>query len=125
VNAEAKIDELPNLEWSRRVCLMKSENLGVSIFPGADSIPLSYITYVSKRELEKGEMRDTSTGRRFVPPINVMFCVTYKDAATNKIGHTPFAIRLRKKTGLLWDSEDLPTDDAALQLSPLPTIPPD
>jgi hypothetical protein len=125
VNAEAKIDEQPNPEWSRRVCSMDSGNLGVSIFPGADSLLLSYTTYVSQHELEKGEIRDTSTGRRFVPPIIVMICVIYKDAATNKVGRTPYAFTLHKKIGPLWDNEDLPTDDVVLQLSPLPTIPPD
>lgn len=125
VNAEAKIDELPNPEWSRRVCSINSGDLGVSIFPGADSAPLVYTIYVAKHELEKSEIRDTSTGRRFVPPINVMFCVTYKDAATNKVGRTPYAFKLQKKIGPLWDSEDLPTNDVVLQLSPLPTIPPD
>jgi hypothetical protein len=35
VHAEAKIDDRPNPEWSRRVCSMNSVDLGVSIFPGA------------------------------------------------------------------------------------------
>jgi hypothetical protein len=125
IQTEARIGGLPNPDWFRHVCSMSLGSLGVSVFPGADSLPMPYVTYVPKGDLQNGEIRGTSKDRPVIPAVTVAACATYKDAVTNKWGYTPFAFTIRKKVGPLLDNDsDLKMDDLSLSLSPGPSIPP-
>jgi hypothetical protein len=128
VQTEAKIGELPNPEWSRHVCSMALDNVGVIVFPGeVDSIPVSTVTYLAADEIEKGAIprQAPDPSFRFLPPITVMACVTYKDAATNKLGHTSYAFNVRKRDGLIQNGKNVPANQVFMELSPLLGMPPD